>query len=36
MPEYRIDADPEEEEIFCVKSGIAGTETEQSLIAIWW
>ena len=26
MPEYRIDADPEEEEIFCVKSGLAGTE----------
>ena len=26
MPEYRIDADPEEQEIFCVKSGLAGTE----------
>lgn len=26
MPEYRMDADPEEQEIFCVKSGLAGTE----------
>lgn len=26
MPEYRMNADPEEQEIFCVKSGLAGTE----------